>query len=214
VPCELIGSQWLLQANCHVHSPVARTLKRAIDLVCACAGLLLTIPAWPLVALLIKATSTGPVFYRQDRVGLDGQVFSMIKFRTMCADAECQGAPQWAKVDDNRVTVVGRILRKTRFDEIPQFLNVLRGDMSFVGPRPERPGFVESFRRAIPYYDIRHQVKPGITGWAQIMYAYAASEHETRTKLSYDLYYVKNGTLLFDLEIVLRTLRALMNGSR
>ncbi len=214
VPCELIGSQWLLQANHNVHSPVARTLKRAIDLACASAGLLLTMPAWPLVALLIKATSTGPVFYRQDRVGLDGQVFSMVKFRTMCADAECQGAPQWAKFNDNRVTGVGKILRKTRFDEIPQFLNVLWGEMSFVGPRPERPEFVESFRRAIPYYDIRHQVKPGITGWAQIMYAYAASEHETRTKLSYDLYYVKNGTLLFDLEIALRTMRALMNGSR
>lgn len=214
VPCDMIGADWLLFANHHLHSPVARVLKRGADTLCAAIGLVLTLPLWPLVAMLIKATSAGPVFYRQDRVGRHGQVFSIIKFRTMYQDAENEGVPQWAKVKDGRVTPIGKLLRKTRFDEVPQFINVLKGEMSFVGPRPERPEWVKDFRESIPNYDIRHLVKPGITGWAQIMYRYAASELETKLKLSYDLYYVKNGTLLLDMEIVLRTLRAMMNGSR
>jgi len=214
VPCDLIHSDWLLYANHHLHSPVARAVKRCMDVVCAGIGLMLTLPFWPVVALLIKITSAGPVFYRQERVGLHGDVFSIMKFRTMYENAEDPGAPQWAKPKDYRVTAIGKALRKTRFDEVPQFLNVLKGDMSFVGPRPERPEFVDDFRASIPHYDIRHLVKPGITGWAQIMYRYAAGELETKTKLSYDLFYVKNGTLLLDIEIVLRTTRALMNGAR
>ncbi len=214
VPCELVGSRWLLHGDHYIRSPVARALKRLVDVLFASLGILITLSLWPAIAFFIKTSSPGPVFYKQERVGLDGRRFSMIKFRTMRADSESLGVPQWTEPNDNRVTAVGRLLRKTRFDEVPQFLNVLKGEMSCVGPRPERPQFVENFRSTIPYYDIRHQTKPGITGWAQIMYGYAAGDSDTTMKLSYDLYYVKNGTLLLDFEIMLKTMRAMMVGSR
>jgi lipopolysaccharide/colanic/teichoic acid biosynthesis glycosyltransferase len=169
-----------------------------------------------MVAVAILATSRGPVFYRQERVGLAGRTFSIIKFRSMRVDAEQDGIARFASRNDDRVTRVGRFLRKTRIDELPQLLNVLAGDMSIVGPRPERPVFVERFKQALSLYDMRHRVKPGITGWAQVKDAYATSEAETLRKLSRDLYYIKRGSLFMDLEIIARTVVVIMlcRGSR
>ncbi|GAH73341.1 unnamed protein product, partial [marine sediment metagenome] len=168
----------------------------------------------PLVALLIKLTSRGPVFYRQVRVGQSERPFRLLKFRSMRTDAEAEGKAIWAAENDPRVTWFGRFMRLTRVDELPQFINVLRGDMSFVGPRPERPEFVEELARKIPHYRLRHLVKPGITGWAQITYPYGADLEDARNKLRYDLYYVKHGNLGLDLVIVLRTIGAMFRGAR
>ena len=161
-------------------------------------------------ALLIVLDSKGPVFYRQERVGLNGRQFLVIKFRSMRADAEKDGAPQWAAQRDARVTRVGVLIRKLRVDELPQLLNVLRGEMSLVGPRPERPCFVAEFTKQIPFYAERHCVKPGITGWAQINYPYGASLEDARNKLAYDLYYVKNNGLFLDLIVVFQTVRVIL----
>ena len=159
----------------------------------------------PVIALAIRLDSPGPIFYRQIRCGRAGKRFSIIKFRTMIKDAEADGTPQWATEDDERATRVGKILRKTRLDEWPQFINVLRGDMSLVGPRSERPRLVEHFQRHVPFYRARLLVKPGITGWAQINFNYAATIEETIVKLEYDLYYIKHRNLWMDLMILLRT---------
>jgi lipopolysaccharide/colanic/teichoic acid biosynthesis glycosyltransferase len=153
-----------------------------------------------------------PVFYRQRRVGLDGEVFNLLKFRSMSVNAEADGKAQWAQKNDSRVTRVGGFMRKTRIDELPQLLNVLRGDMSFVGPRPERPEFVSQLNERIPYYRERHCVKPGITGWAQLCYPYGSSEKDALEKLQYDLYYVKNHGFLFDLMILLQTAEVVLWG--
>ena len=157
------------------------------------------------VALLIKFESAGPVFYRQERVGLNGRVFTLFKFRSMSVDAEKEGKPLWASQRDPRITRVGAFMRATRIDELPQLLNVLRGEMSFVGPRPERPHFVEQLEQIIPFYRERSWVKPGITGWAQVNYPYGASVEDAREKLAYDLYYVKNRSLFLDLLILIST---------
>jgi lipopolysaccharide/colanic/teichoic acid biosynthesis glycosyltransferase len=166
--------------------------------------------------LLIKLDSRGPVLFRQERVGLGGRVFTLVKLRTMQTDAEARTGPVWAQADDVRVTRIGRFLRKTRLDELPQFFNVLRGDMSLVGPRPERPAFVVQLQERIPYYMYRHVVKPGITGWAQIRYHYGASLEDAREKLEYDLYYVKNRSLFLDLLIIVQTIQVMLfsRGSR
>jgi lipopolysaccharide/colanic/teichoic acid biosynthesis glycosyltransferase len=152
----------------------------------------------------------GPVLYRQERVGLRGQVFTLLKFRSMTQDAEVNGSPVWAAQRDPRITRVGWFIRKTRIDELPQLYNVLRGYMSFVGPRPERPYFVNRLAQSIPYYQERHAVKPGITGWAQVNYPYGASLEDARNKLSYDLYYLKNRGLFLDLIILIRTVRVVL----
>jgi len=185
-------------------------VKRTFDVLISLAFLLFTRPITLTAGLLVKATSSGPVFYRQERVGLDGKVFSVLKFRSMREDAEKDGVPQWAKQEDDRITAVGDFMRKTRIDELPQVLNVLKGDMSFIGPRPERPYFVDDLCEKIPYCSERHRVKPGISGWAQINYPYGASEEDARRKLAYDLYYVKNRSLFLDFLILIQTVRVIL----
>ncbi len=214
VPVEHVDLNWLVEANARFQLLSARTFKRAMDFLVGSAGLICTLPLWPLIALAIKATSRGPVFYTQERVGVHEKVFDIVKFRTMNHGAEPNGEPLWAQPDDDRVTLVGHFLRRTRLDEIPQFINVLRGEMSVVGPRPERPAFVEELAEAIPNYRLRHIVRPGITGWAQVQYRYGASADDAREKLRYDLYYIKHGGLFLDLQILIRTVGELMRGSR
>jgi exopolysaccharide biosynthesis polyprenyl glycosylphosphotransferase len=184
--------------------------KRLFDI---CASLLLlafTAPFIVLFAILIKLESRGPAFYRQIRVGLFGQNFSILKLRSMRQDAEVDGKAVWASEDDPRITRIGRFIRKVRIDELPQAWSVLRGDMSFVGPRPERPEFVEELETQMRYYAERHMVKPGITGWAQINYPYGASIEDARHKLEYDLYYAKNYTPFLDVLILLQTIRVVL----
>jgi exopolysaccharide biosynthesis polyprenyl glycosylphosphotransferase len=172
--------------------------------------LLLTLPLMVLAAVMIRLESAGPVLYRQTRVGLHGQPFTLLKFRSMAMNAEEAGQPRWATQQDPRITRVGSFIRPMRIDELPQLINVLRGEMSLVGPRPERPMFVEELARAIPFYRERSYVKPGITGWAQVNFPYGASVEDARQKLSYDLYYVKNCSLLLDLFILLATIRVIL----
>jgi lipopolysaccharide/colanic/teichoic acid biosynthesis glycosyltransferase len=185
-------------------------MNRILDIAASLALLLLTLPVLIMAAIAIRLESEGPIFYWQDRVGRRGAIFSMCKLRTMRVDAESAGGPQWAALGDSRVTRVGGFLRRLRIDELPQILNVLKGEMSFVGPRPERPFFVDYLARAIPLYRERHRVRPGITGWAQVNFPYGASLDDARTKLSYDLHYVKHRSLLFDLMIMLWTPKAVM----
>jgi lipopolysaccharide/colanic/teichoic acid biosynthesis glycosyltransferase len=171
------------------------------------------LPLFPLIALAIKLDSHGPVLFKQKRVGRNGRNFDIYKFRTMVRDAEKNGA-QWAVEKDPRVTRIGRILRRTRLDEVPQLWNVLKGDMSLVGPRPERPEFVEELAKEIPYYEQRHLVPPGLTGWAQVRYRYGASKEDAVRKLQYELYYVRHLSIMFDIEILLRTIPLVARGSR
>ncbi|MEN9796691.1 MAG: hypothetical protein RL653_387 [Pseudomonadota bacterium] len=192
-------------------SPLRRSVKRAFDLAVASAMVMVAWPLGLLVGLAVAVDSPGPVFYGQERVGRGGQPFRLWKFRSMRTDAE-QGGAVWARKDDDRVTRVGRIIRKTRMDELPQLLNVLRGEMSLVGPRPERPMFVESLKQQIPFYGLREAVKPGLTGWAQIRYPYGASVEDARNKLEYDLYYVKNGSLFLDAACLFHTVRHVLVG--
>ena len=200
---------WLIFSDGFEASRVTRYAKRAFDLVCALAGFLLALPIMALTALAIRLDTRGPIFYCQERVGENGRLFTLCKFRSMRTDAE-QGTPIWAKDKDDRVTRVGRFIRLTRLDELPQFWNVLRGDMSFVGPRPERPFFVEQLETAIPFYAARHAVKPGVTGWAQVKYRYGASVEDALEKLRYDLYYIKHRSLVFDLTILLDTVKVIV----
>jgi sugar transferase (PEP-CTERM system associated) len=185
-----------------------RLVSFAVALVC----LLVFLPLLPLIAALIKLTSKGPVFYRQKRVGKGGKVFTCYKLRTMRPDAEADHGPTWAGDDDPRITAVGRWLRYSRLDEVPQLWNVFRGDMGFVGPRPERPEFVEWLTREIPYYQLRHIIRPGITGWAQVRYQYGASLEEAKEKLKYDLYYIKNISLSLDLLIFAESVKTILLG--
>jgi exopolysaccharide biosynthesis polyprenyl glycosylphosphotransferase len=186
------------------------SMRRVGDLMIACALIVLTLPLMAIVALAIKLDSFGPVFYRQERVGLGSRRFMLLKFRSMIQDSEPDGRPVWAAERDIRVTRVGRFIRCMRIDELPQLFNVLCGDMSMVGPRPERPYFVDQLTEVIPYFAERHKVKPGITGWAQINLPYGASIPDARKKLSYDLYYTKNHTAAFDLLILLSTVRVVL----
>jgi len=206
---------WLIFGSGFSRGVVTDLVKRLFDVTVSLALLLVTLPFTLLTAVLVKLESPGPVLYRQERVGLHGKPFMVLKIRSMRQDAETGGA-QWAQVRDPRVTRVGAFIRKTRIDELPQLINVLRGDMSFVGPRPERPVFVEQLSESIPFYRERHCVKPGITGWAQINYPYGASLEDGRQKLSYDLYYVKNHSLFLDFIILLSTVRVILlqQGSR
>ena len=201
---------WLIFSDGFRRSVLTRACKRTFDVLVSLGLLVLTLPLMLLASLLIALESPGPVLYRQERVGLGGRTFVLLKFRSMRADAEKDGAPRWASTRDPRVTRVGAIIRKIRVDELPQLLNVLRGDMSLVGPRPERPAFVDEFTGEIPFYAERHCVKPGITGWAQINYPYGASLEDARNKLTYDLYYAKNHSLFLDLVIMLQTVRVIL----
>jgi exopolysaccharide biosynthesis polyprenyl glycosylphosphotransferase len=184
-------------------------MKRVVGFGFSLIGLALLSPLILMILILIKIDSRGPVFYRQERVGENGKVFKLLKFRSMVENAEANG-PVWAEANAKRITRVGRRIRKWRLDEIPQMFNVLKGDMSFVGPRPERPYFVETLRKEIHYYDRRFSVKPGITGWAQIKYQYGASKEDALEKLKYDLYYIKNLSPLFDLLIIFETIKVVL----
>ncbi|ATB38245.1 capsular polysaccharide biosynthesis protein [Cystobacter fuscus] len=187
-------------------SGARRAAKRVFDILVASTLLLCAAPFLLLVMAAIKLDSKGPLFYRQERTGLNGKSYWLWKFRSMRTDAEKDGAV-WARTNDDRVTRVGRFIRKTRIDEIPQVINILTGDMSFVGPRPERPVFIEQLKQQIPFYALREAVKPGLTGWAQIRYPYGASVEDARNKLEFDLYYVKNGSLFLDMSIIFHTVR-------
>jgi exopolysaccharide biosynthesis polyprenyl glycosylphosphotransferase len=187
-------------------------VKRCLDLVVSAVLLVTAMPVLGLAMLAIAIEGGGPVIYRQERVGYQGRTFTVLKLRSMTHDAERDGKAEWASDRDPRVTRVGRIIRRMRIDELPQLLNVLKGEMSFVGPRPERPEFVAMLVEQIPFYAVRHSVKPGLTGWAQVRYAYGASVEQSIRKLEYDLYYVKNHTLFLDLMILLETVRVVLLG--
>lgn len=192
------------------YAPWSMWSKRFLDIAISGAALLMLSPVLLLAALAIRLDSKGGVFYHQTRVGLNGAPYEIVKFRSMRSDAEAAGTPQWAQEHDPRITKVGRFLRQTRIDELPQLINILRGEMSLVGPRPERPFFVEQLEQSMPYYAERHRVKPGLTGWAQIKYRYGATEEDAREKLRYDLYYVKNFNVLLDIFIMMRTVRVVL----
>jgi sugar transferase (PEP-CTERM system associated) len=207
---------WLIFERGFRHGSRSRVLKRVFDLVSASALLCIVFPALLVAALgiLVESKGRGGLLYRQRRVGLRGETFEMLKLRSMVPDAEEHSGPQWSSGDDPRVTRMGVLIRRLRIDELPQIFNILRGDMSFVGPRPERPEFVDDLMDEIPFYDERHCVKPGLTGWAQLCYPYGASVEDARQKLQYDLYYVKNQGLLFDLLILLQTLDVVIWGRK
>lgn len=203
---------WLIFSEGFRRHAIRKAAKRLIDVVLSTVGILLTLPLMALIAAAVKVSSPGPVFFRQTRVGQREKPFEVIKFRTMREDAEATCGPVWATEDDPRITTVGRVLRKLRLDELPQFWNVLKGEMSFVGPRPERPVFVAQLKERLPYYGERHTVKPGLTGWAQVNYGYGASEDDALKKLEYDLFYIKNMSLMLDLFIVLKTVQIVLFG--
>jgi exopolysaccharide biosynthesis polyprenyl glycosylphosphotransferase len=213
VPVRFIQDRWLLleQGFSLYSKEVVRKLKRTMDILIA---LLLLILLWPLMlvaVMLIKKDSPGPAIFKQTRVGEGKKEFTLYKFRSMVQNAETNGA-MWAQKDDPRITQLGHWLRTTRIDELPQLINVIKGDMSLVGPRPERPEFVRDLEQEIPYYYIRHTVKPGITGWAQIMYPYGSTHEDALKKLEYELYYIKNMSLLLDVKILCRTIGVMVFG--
>ena len=209
---DTLNPSYLIFADGFQQSIFKSVVKRSFDVLASMALLLLAAPLMVLTAVLIYWEDRGPIFYRQERVGQGGAPFHLLKFRSMRVDAERDGKPQWARKNDDRTTRVGRFIRKVRIDELPQVFNVLRGDMSFVGPRPERPYFVQELTREIPFYAARHTVKPGITGWAQVRYPYGASVEDAKQKLQYDLYYVKNNSLFLDLIVLFQTVRVLIWG--
>ena len=216
VDLDALHPSWLIFSDGFVGGWLQAMLKRIFDV---CASLVLLVAALPVllvISVLVKLESPGPVFYRQERVGLNGQPFMLLKFRSMRSDAEADGVPRWAAVNDSRITRLGNFIRKTRIDEIPQIFNVLKGEMSFIGPRPERPFFVDQLRDAIPYYLERHRVKPGISGWAQLNYPYGASIEDAKEKFQFDLYYIKNYSLFLDLIVLIQTARVVIwpNGAR
>ncbi len=214
VRLDVLNPSWMIFSEGFRQGRFHSSLERAFDVVASFILLVVALPLMLLTALAIKI-SEGPrasIFYRQVRVGQYGRVFRLMKFRSMREDAECEGKAQWAQRNDSRVTRVGAFIRMTRIDELPQILNVLRGEMSFVGPRPERPEFVEQLNERIPYYRERHSIKPGITGWAQLCYPYGSSEQDAAEKLQYDLFYVKNHSLLFYLAIILQTVEVVVWG--
>jgi sugar transferase (PEP-CTERM system associated) len=214
VRLDVLNPSWLIFGEGFRRDPLRLITSRLLDVTGSLAMLTLALPFIVLTALALKVQDGwgAPVLYRQRRVGLSGRPFNVLKFRSMCVDAERDGRARWAQQRDPRVTRVGSFIRKTRIDELPQLFNVLRGQMSLVGPRPERPEFVSELAERIPYYVERHCVKPGITGWAQLCYPYGSSEHDSLEKLQYDLYYVKNNSLLFDLAIMLQTAEVVVMG--
>jgi sugar transferase (PEP-CTERM system associated) len=212
VPVEALKGSWLVYAEGFRQNWWRNLEKRVIDIAVSLTLLALALPVMLVAAIAIVFESGFPILYRQERVGRGGRTFVIWKFRSMRQDAEADGAARWAQPGDPRVTRVGRFLRKTRIDELPQLFNVLNGELSLVGPRPERPQFVAHLNHEIPFYNARHSVKPGVTGWAQVRYAYGASSEDAKKKLEYDLYYVKNHTLLLDLLILFETVRVVLRG--
>jgi sugar transferase (PEP-CTERM system associated) len=212
VPLDMSRASWFIYGAGYRKSWLRSVVKRLFDLTGVAILLLIAFPVMVISAVAIGAESGRPIIYRQKRVGHRGKHFTMLKFRSMTRDAEKGGTPAWATVNDARVTRVGRFMRQMRIDELPQLINVLRGEMSLVGPRPERPEFVAMLSEQIPFYSIRHSVKPGITGWAQVRYSYVATVEDTAKKLEYDIYYVKNHSLLLDILILLETVRVVLLG--
>ncbi len=212
VPVQHLSPAWFMSVLHLYRRPYSRIAKRTFDVVVASIALLFLAPVLLVVAALVRASSPGPALFRQLRLGEGGRIFSICKFRTMVVGAEAQGGAVWAAVDDARVTALGRVLRRTRIDELPQLWNVLRGDMSIVGPRPERPEFLELLRQTVPFWTRRHLVKPGITGWAQVCHGYTADAMATADKLAYDLYYLKYRSLVFDIAIAVRTVGIILTG--
>jgi len=212
IPIESLKASWLIYGNGFRQDWLRGVVKRLFDIVVAAGLLILTLPIITVTALVIAMESGLPIIYRQERVGLRGKTFNLLKFRSMRKDAERHGEARWATEGDPRVTAFGRFLRRTRMDELPQLINVLNGEMSFVGPRPERPVFVAMLTEQIPFYAVRQSVKPGITGWAQVRYSYGATVEQSVKKLEYDLYYVKNHSLFLDVLILLETVRVVLHG--
>lgn len=210
IAVENLRPSWLIFSEGFRKSLWLSFSKRSIDVVLSLIGLLLTLPLMALTALAVRLSSPGPVLYRQSRVGKDGKLFTICKFRSMNADAEAATGAVWATLGDPRVTKVGRLLRRTRLDEIPQLISVLVGDMSLVGPRPERPEFVAELTKQIPFYGQRHVVRPGVTGWAQVRHPYGSSVNDALEKLQYDLFYVKRMSPAFDLFIALETIKTVL----
>jgi sugar transferase (PEP-CTERM system associated) len=215
VSLDMVRPSWLIFSGRGRQAPLNLVARSVMHRITALVGAILSLPVAIVTALLIKVDSSGPVLYKQERVGKNGRPFTLMKFRSMRTDAEKDG-PVWASTTDNRTTRVGRIIRKIRVDEIPQFWNILRGDMNFVGPRPERPHFVAQLAQEIPFYEQRHLIAPGLTGWAQIKYPYAASIEDARQKLEYDLFYIKNQGLTLDAAILFETIKTILfsRGSR
>jgi sugar transferase (PEP-CTERM system associated) len=208
---EHLSPSWLILSDGFRKSPLLTWTKRFLDGLLSLIALLLCWPLFVIVAIATLLESGSPILFRQERTGLHGCPFKMLKFRSMHNDAE-KGGPQWAVTSDSRITVVGRWIRKYRIDELPQVINVLRGEMSIVGPRPERPHFVNMLEEQIPFYNLRHFVRPGITGWAQVRYQYGASVEETKTKLEYDLFYIKHLSIMLDLAVLFETLKVMISG--
>lgn len=210
VPTDSLKASWLVYGHGFVQGGMRTVIKRVFDLVSSSLLLVIASPVVVLTAIAVKLESPGPVIYRQERVGLGGRSFMCLKFRSMRIDAEKDGVARWATKNDSRVTRVGAFIRKMRIDELPQLISVLKGEMSLVGPRPERPTFVAQLQQQIPFYDIRHSVKPGVTGWAQVRYSYGASVEDARRKHQFDLYYVKNNSLFLDLLVLVETVSVVL----
>jgi sugar transferase (PEP-CTERM system associated) len=212
IAIENLRPSWLIFSSGFHKTRTVMAAKRLIDVVAATMGIVLSLPLQLLIAVAVKATSPGPIMYWQQRVGLDGRIFTMAKFRSMRRDAEAETGAVWARVGDDRVTPIGRFLRRMRLDELPQLWNILIGDMSLIGPRPERPEFVAGLTRDIPFYGQRHVVKPGLSGWAQVRYTYAASVEDAMKKLQYDLFYIKHMSIWLDVYIIFRTVKIVLLG--
>lgn len=211
VSVEMLRPSWIIFSGGARRSRTWHTVRRVLNILLTIVATILSAPILLVTAIAIKLESPGPVLYKQERVGKNGKLFTIYKFRSMRQDAEKDG-PMWAQKSDNRTTRVGRFIRKVRIDELPQFINVLRGEMGFVGPRPERPFFVDQLNEIIPFYSQRHLVEPGVTGWAQVRYDYGASVEDALQKLQYDLYYIKNASLMFDLWILLESVKIVLFG--
>ena len=209
---DFVNAGWLIFGDGFNQGFYRTAVKRVFDILCSLILIVVSAPVMVFTAVVIKLESQGPIFYRQERVGYNSQAFKVIKFRSMRTDAEKDGKPRWATANDNRVTRVGNIIRLLRIDELPQLFNVLNGDMSLVGPRPERPFFVEQLTTEIPYYAVRHSIKPGVTGWAQVRYQYGSTVEDSQEKLQYDLYYVKNHSLFLDFVILFETVGVVLTG--
>ena len=210
IEVENLYPSWLVFSQGFRRDTSFVVMRRMISVSVSLIGLILASPLIPLIMLAIRLDSRGPVFYTQTRVGKAGKVFKVVKFRTMRQDAEALSGPKWAGDNDPRITRVGKFLRSSRLDEIPQLWCVLKGDMAFVGPRPERPEFVEWLSKEIPYYGVRHMVRPGLTGWAQVKYKYGSTVEDSREKLQYDLYYIKNASIGLDLVIMFLTVKTVL----
>jgi sugar transferase (PEP-CTERM system associated) len=208
---ERLSPSWLILSDGFRKSMLLIVAKRAIDVMLSLIALVLCLPLFAVTAVAIALESKGPVLFRQERTGLNGKPFEMLKFRSMYKNAEAGGA-QWAATGDHRITLIGKLIRKFRIDELPQVINVLRGEMSIVGPRPERPEFVAMLEEQIPFYGLRHFVRPGITGWAQVKYQYGASVEETKTKLEYDLFYIKHLSVMLDFAVLFETAKVMLSG--